>query len=264
MSASGKYPGDVASLAYVGVSGFGYPSWRGDFYPEGARPGDFLKLYAERLPSVELNATGRRFPRVDQLSRWAEVTPTSFTFAVKLTGAVVNRPGRAGRFCDAVRTLGQQLGPVLVQLPALGRHDADLAGRLFDSLAPDLTYAIELKDEAWDVDSVRELAQPLKAVVVDEPLPNDPFVYHRFREPPYGSAELETIAASLRQPLSRGVKVFGYFKHEDEPTGPRYARSLLDLLHDADSTSSRTACGQDGALCGEPTKARGTTGCAET
>src|SRR5207248_9915131 len=43
--------------AHVGTSGFSYASWKPDFYPAGAKAKDFLRLYAERLPSVELNAT---------------------------------------------------------------------------------------------------------------------------------------------------------------------------------------------------------------
>ena len=82
-------------LAQLGVSGFGYPSWRGDFYSPGTKPADFLALYAESLPSVELNATGRRFPTVEQLSRWAAATPAGFTFSVKLTDAVAMRPSAA-------------------------------------------------------------------------------------------------------------------------------------------------------------------------
>ncbi len=42
---------------HVGTSGFSYTSWRGGFYPADARPRDFLRLYAEHLPSVELNTS---------------------------------------------------------------------------------------------------------------------------------------------------------------------------------------------------------------
>jgi len=53
--------------AYVGTSGFSYPSWRGGFYPEKARPGEFLELYAELLPSVELNTTFYSLPAEEHL-----------------------------------------------------------------------------------------------------------------------------------------------------------------------------------------------------
>lgn len=212
------------------MSGFGYPTWRGEFYPAGSKPADFLRLYAERLPSVELNATGRRFPGVEQLDRWAEATPATFRFAVKLTSAVVMRPATAGRFCDVVRTLEARLGPVLVQLPALGRHDSELAEALFGALAPDLLYAVELKDDAWNAGAVRELAQGLSTTIVNAPTADDAFEYHRFRDPPYATSELEAIAGRVGRAVARGAAVYGYFKHEDEPTGPRYAAAVLDLI----------------------------------
>src|SRR6185312_13423604 len=55
----------------VGASGFSYPSWRGGFYPEDARPEEFLARYAERLPTVELNATFYRMTSAEQFARWA-------------------------------------------------------------------------------------------------------------------------------------------------------------------------------------------------
>src|SRR5918999_939967 len=70
--------------AHVGTSGWSYPSWKGDFYPADAKPSDFLRLYAQRLPSVELNTTGYRLPAEEQFERWAAQTPPGFQFAPKL------------------------------------------------------------------------------------------------------------------------------------------------------------------------------------
>ncbi|MFL5921244.1 MAG: DUF72 domain-containing protein, partial [Gaiellaceae bacterium] len=75
-------PASVAG-AYVGTSGFSYPSWRGGFYPERSRPAEFLERYSERFPSVELNTTFYQLPSEDQMRRWAEQTPPEFRFAVK-------------------------------------------------------------------------------------------------------------------------------------------------------------------------------------
>ena len=41
----------------VGTSGWSYPSWRPGFYPAGTAQEDLLRVYASRLPTVELNAT---------------------------------------------------------------------------------------------------------------------------------------------------------------------------------------------------------------
>src|SRR5207248_11644354 len=75
-----------ASLAgaYVGTSGFSYPSWRCCFYRAASKPAEFLRSYAERLPSVELNTTFYQLPSEDQMQRWAEQTPPGFRFAVKV------------------------------------------------------------------------------------------------------------------------------------------------------------------------------------
>ena len=57
-----------------------------------------------------------------------------------------------------------------------------------------------------------------------------PFRYLRLREPPYSDDDLRDWAAKLRPLLDDGVRVYCYFKHEDEPTGPAYAARLVELL----------------------------------
>ena len=62
------------AAVHVGTSGWSYPSWRGGFYPEKARPSEFLGWFSERLPSVELNTTFYQLPAEEQLRRWAGQT----------------------------------------------------------------------------------------------------------------------------------------------------------------------------------------------
>jgi uncharacterized protein YecE (DUF72 family) len=57
-----------------------------------------------------------------------------------------------------------------------------------------------------------------------------PFRYLRFRDPPYSDDQIEQLATRIRPLLDDGVEVFAYFRHEDEPTAPRYAERLLKLL----------------------------------
>src|SRR5437870_12507163 len=103
----------VLSEFHVGVSGWSYPSWKPDFYPAGTDSRDFLRYYAERFRTVELNTTGYRLPAEDQFRRWAEQTPPGFRFAPKLPG---NRARMVGEFSERVRVLADRLGPVRVQL----------------------------------------------------------------------------------------------------------------------------------------------------
>ena len=41
----------------AGTSGFAYPSWKPDFYPQKLPAKDFLKHYATKLNAVEINYT---------------------------------------------------------------------------------------------------------------------------------------------------------------------------------------------------------------
>jgi len=209
---------------YVGTSGFSYPTWRGGFYPEGSKPADFLRLYAERLPSVELNATFYRLPSEEQMRSWAARTPETFRFAVKMSRRITHFGGLelVGTFCERVRVLGERLGPVLCQFPPTRPRDDGLLRLLLDTLDPGLEIAFEFRHESW-----AEAEVPVRVNSLDG---EAPFRYLRLREPPYDDAALVAWAERLRPLLEDGVRVYCYFKHEDEPTGPAYATRLAELL----------------------------------
>jgi len=57
-----------------------------------------------------------------------------------------------------------------------------------------------------------------------------PFRYLRLRDPPYDDDTLEALADRIRPLLGGGIRVYAYFKHEDEPSAPQYAQQLLELL----------------------------------
>ena len=209
---------------YVGTSGFSYPSWRGGFYPEKAKPAEFLSFFSERLPSVELNTTFYGLPAEEQFRGWAEATPSEFRFAVKMSRRITH----AGRleliptFCEHVRLLGDRLGPVLVQFPPTRTRDDGLLRLLVDSLDPELEYAFEFRHESWAGAEV-----PLR---INSFHGEAPFRYFRLREPPYDDKTLRDWARRFRPLLEQGTRLYCYFKHEDEPTAPLYAQRLLELL----------------------------------
>ena len=214
MSRLARSPDD---RAWVGSSGWSYPSWRPGFYPEGTANEDFLAFYAERLPSVELNSTGYRLPSEEQFARWAAQVPDGFRFAVKA-------PPRAlrdfGTFEERVRLLGDRLGPVRVVVDS--PRDDGLLALLRGSMS--LPLALDLRDPSWDDAPVEH------AVRVNDWDADAPFRYLRFREPPYAGDDLEGFAARIRVLLGEGIDVFAYFRHEDVPTAPVYAQRLKELI----------------------------------
>lgn len=213
----------------MGASGFSYPSWRGAFYPAGAKPAEFLSLYAERLPSVELNSTFYRLPSEERLAGWARETPPGFRFAVKMSRRITHfgELDLIGTFCERARALGGRLGPVLVQLPPSRRRDDGLLRFFLDSLDPALRYAFEFRHPSWEVDEALAEAGVARVGALEG---GAPFRYLRLREPPYDEAGLTAWALRLRPLLARGIPVYCYFKHEDEPSAPAYAVRLLELV----------------------------------
>jgi uncharacterized protein YecE (DUF72 family) len=207
----------VAANLYTGSSGWSYPTWKPDFYPAGTPQREFLRSYAERLTSVELNTTGYRLPAEEQFRRWAEETPGGFRFAVKMP-----HPNRLGAFTGRVGALGEKLGPVRIVVQQ-ARDDAFL-GRLLESLDPALDWALDFRHESWaGIETGR-------AAIIDELGGDAPFRYVRLREPPYDEEALRGWADRVRPLLAEGIDVYAYFKHEDEPTAPGYAARLLELV----------------------------------
>jgi uncharacterized protein YecE (DUF72 family) len=208
--------------AHVGTSGWSYATWKPDFYPADSRPEDFLRHYAERFDTVELNTTGYRLPAEEQFDRWAASTPPGFTFAVKM-------PARGFRdldtFEERVGRLGDRLGPVrvVVQQP----RDDGLLPYFLGSADPAIRYAFDFRHETWDDASVDARLAEAGAVRVNALETDAPFLYLRYRDPPYTDKQIAAFADEIR-PLD--AEVFAYFRHEDEPTAPAYAAALLSSL----------------------------------
>jgi uncharacterized protein YecE (DUF72 family) len=210
--------------AYVGTSGFSYPTWKPDFYPAGTPQREFLRAYAERLPSVELNATFYQLPSEERLRAWAEQTPPGFRFAVKMNRRATHFGDLSvvGTFCERIRVLGDRLGPLLVQLPPTRPRDDGWLELFQSSADPELEYAFEFRNETWAGVEGIQLVNALDGEA--------PYRYLRLREPPYDEAALQAWAVRLRPLLDKGTRIYAYFKHEDEPLAPGYAARLLALL----------------------------------
>jgi uncharacterized protein YecE (DUF72 family) len=195
----------------IGTSGWSYPSWRPGFYPEGMQQADFLRFYAERFETVELNSTGYRLPSADQFRRWAEAVPDGFEFAVKFP---LTRMDRVTSFFERIVALGDRLGPlrVVVQAP----RDDGLLSYVLGSVPDDVRLAWDFRHETWDgVDGIVRVNDATA----------EPFRYLRLREPPYTDDELRTFAKTVRD------SAYVYIRHEDEPTAPETVDRLRAFLY---------------------------------
>jgi uncharacterized protein YecE (DUF72 family) len=141
--------------AWIGTSGYSYPSWVGEFYPEGTRSEKMLAHYCRFFPLVELNYTFYRPPTRSMLVRLAEKAPAGFQFIVKLPKSIsheesaLDLPG----FRHAVEGLALrgQLAGLLCQLPQAThctRRTCDWIGTLAKELAH-LRLAVEFRHRSW-------------------------------------------------------------------------------------------------------------------
>lgn len=230
---------------FVGTSGFAYPEWKPAFYPEDLKQADMLAYYASRLHSVEINYSFRRFPAATTLTRWAEVAPEGFRFALKANRRITHT--RRLRECDTdvseflqlCRLLGDHLGPILFQLPPTLQFDRGLLESFLGYLPPVAPYAMEFRHESWsaarDLLAEHGVAWCTAETGADEvgraSIPSEPFAYLRLRREDYSDEDIAAWAAGIRTVLDSGRDVYAYFKHEDGAAAPRWGQELARIVN---------------------------------
>jgi len=230
------------SQLYAGTSGFAYSSWKPDFYPQKLAAKDFLKHYAARLNSVEINYTFRQLPKASTLENWVSATPEGFLFACKAHMRITNLlrlkesefTEAFFRAIDPLRAM-RRLGPVLFQLPPNFKADLPLLAAFLEKLPKDIRYAFEFRNKTWLNDEVNGLLEQHGVALclaesekfeVPEVI-TAKFVYVRLRKDDYSVEERAEIASRVERLRADGRDVFVFFKHEDTPAGAVYAEELL-------------------------------------
>ena len=225
----------------VGTSGYSYKEWKGPFYPKDLAAGGFLRFFAERLQTVEINNTFYRMPTAKLVEGWAEQVPETFTFAVKAPQRIThiarlqNAAETTEIFVRTVGKLGPRLGPLLFQLPPFLRKDTARLAAFFESAPRGPRYAFEFRHASWFDDEIWDLLRQHGAAlcVAEGESLESPLVatadwgYVRLRRDEYPDALLASWAQRIRaQPWK---EAFVYVKH-DEGDAPAVARKLIEAL----------------------------------
>lgn len=236
---------------WVGTSGYRYAHWaHGAFYPQGLKPADELSFYARHFDTFEINLSFYRLPKLENLQRWAKITPKRFVFAAKLNRTITHY--RKLKDCAGTlarnRTLGEGLGKklavILAQLPP--NFPADLS-RLKDFLAllrsdagswiPRL--AVEFRHPSWLSDDCYKILTDFGAAICladwgscEVRRPNDcDFVYIRrhggHNAGCYTEQQIHEDAKLVNQYLARGKTIFVYYNNDLNCHAIRNAGELL-------------------------------------
>ncbi len=173
-----------AGSVRIGVSGWRYAPWRGNFYPEGLVQRRELEFAASAMPTLEINGSFYSLQRPQSWQAWFDETPDDFVFAVKAPRFITHikrlrdiEAPLANFLASGVLQLRQKLGPLLWQFPAnfafdppvfdaflaglpvdtdgaralAARHDARVADRCWFEHTPNrpLRHAVEIRHPAF-------------------------------------------------------------------------------------------------------------------
>ncbi len=259
----------------IGTSGWSYPggrgTWNGVFYPaKEARPRGFdeLEFYARWFDTVEVNSTFYGQPRARVTQAWADRTPATFEFAVKLfqkfthpsmflEAVAAGAPGASDAALAAAGDVRQadvdefkagveplalagKLGPLLVQFPPsfiASAAGVDYLGWLLRTFA-DYAVAVELRHKSWS-DAGADTAALLAAygaawTLIDEPK-------FRFSIRQNWSAPVDTAPGQFAYARCHGRNAAEWWRHAAAEDRYNYLYSGEELAPLGEAVASLTA-----------------------
>jgi uncharacterized protein YecE (DUF72 family) len=151
---------------FIGTSSWSSKDWCGSFYPETISPSEMIAVYAQKLGTVEIDATWHRMPTPTMVNAWKSRTPDSFLFSAKVPRVISHDKyledceSELKHFLSVMSPLGEKLGPLVLQFPyvAKGKNaeeystGSDFIARLtsFVPLLPkEFQWAVEIRNAKW-------------------------------------------------------------------------------------------------------------------
>ena len=231
-------------MILVGTSGYNYPEWKGSFYPQDLPAAKMLPFYAERFPSVEINATFYRMPTSKSIAGWLGQVPSSFRFTLKANRRITHDKrlkdvgDSVAFFVATARELGPQLGALLFQTPPNLKCDLERFDAFLATLPDGVPAAFEFRHDSWLDDEVyaRLRARNFALCVADTETRSVPvvhtadFAYLRLRDEGYDDEAIRKWTAQAQALSTRCRDVFVYFKHEDAGKGAVFGQRMIELL----------------------------------
>jgi uncharacterized protein YecE (DUF72 family) len=243
---------------YIGLSGFSYPTWKGEgrFYPADVPATKFLQYYTTRYNALEMDGTFYKNPTENSVAEWIKKTPDHFKFSFKMHQRVSHHTRLKAEGIEAVKFMlsrlvpmakADRLGPLLIQLPPnFKRHDERLLTFL-EQLPQDfgdidggssedkVRWGMEFRNEGWNVEEVEEMLRKFNVGWVASDMDEQdaqrrdtgPYIQARLRKSEYSDEALMNWANYFSAALQRGKDCYVYCKHEDEGSPWIWADFLL-------------------------------------
>ena len=139
-------------MFYIGCPMWGYKEWLGEFFPVRTPANDFLRLYSQKLTTVEGNTVFYALPSAETVARWAQETPASFRFCPKVLrsisheGLLSQQKKETLAFIERMQGFGERLGPIFLQLPpTFGPNQLDQLQAFLDYWPTEVRLAVEVR-----------------------------------------------------------------------------------------------------------------------
>jgi len=235
----------MKTRAMVGVSGFSYAGWKGNFYPGNLKSEDFLSYYSQRLNSVEINSSFYAPPNSAMVKSWASRTGDNFRFSFKAPRQITHilKLGKgsveaAERLGVTLTSLGEKKGPVLFQLPPYSKQDLNLledflaktskiGERVFEfrheSWLNDPTYTTLEKHDADFCVAETEDMKPVFKVTGKTP-------YFRLRRESYDAKMIDDWIGKIKVTSKGSESVYVYLRHDENGDNASRALKILESL----------------------------------
>jgi uncharacterized protein YecE (DUF72 family) len=233
---------------HIGCSGFYYPQWQGNFYPVKLKRTGWLEYYSRVFNTVELNGTFYRKPKVQDLRRYAEITPPGFRFSAKASRYIThvlklaNAKEVVAEFSALLEEgLGKKFAQLLFQLPAVQKFSEAHLDEICESIPPGEKSVIEFRDGSWWTEKVMARFRERGYTICNMDYPGlqpplkktSPVFYMRMHGVPelfkssYSEAQLEKLAGNLPAGLKHA---YIYFNNTYYDAAYKNATRLRELL----------------------------------
>lgn len=133
---------------HIGISGWTFEGWRGDFYPKGVPQKKELEFASRKVNSIEVNGTFYSLQKPATFERWYSETPENFVFSVKAPQYITHIKrlkevdGALANFlASGLLCLKEKLGPILWQFPPNVTLKDDRFEKFFEMLPHDSKQA---------------------------------------------------------------------------------------------------------------------------
>ena len=231
--------------AFVGVSGFSYPSWKGRFYPDDVKSDGFLSYYAGRLNSVEINSSFYAPPSTALVKSWGAKAGEGFRFSFKAPRLVthISKLGEGSveaalKLSKTLEGLGAKRGPVLFQLPPFLKFDRELLESFLAGTSGMEPKAFEFRHPSWFNDRAYDLLEDHGAgfcIAETEDLApvhkvTGGFAYFRLRKDSYDPGAVDRWGDKILKTSEGAEECYVYLRHDETGENAVLAQKLSQKL----------------------------------